>query len=387
MKDLLKKVSARYFVSFLITKKIVEDQLMFKQKKMAICLSMIISGVASSYACAEDSSTKVDVETYGQINLGYMNGNAAGGSESYIVDNDNSASRVGAKLSGYVDELGVTVGAHVELEYQQNASNVVKPEARSADGEFNERHLNLFVQGGFGKVSLGQGDGAANGNVERDLSGTSVVSFANPALVGGALAFIDNATGDELALKSAMSDQDFESRYSRLRYDAPSVGPVSLAVSQGVKDNSDVTEIGARVSVPFVGKLVAGLGYSIKDVGGATGDVTTAGGSVSWLSSAGVSITGAYSRVGDDEASNPDSDFYLVKLGYKVGKHAFDVHYAEAADRAAEGDSAETKGVGYVYAPVKWLDVYAGYNIHSLDRRSGDYDDVKTLLLGTRVKF
>lgn len=124
---------------------------------MAICLSMIISGVASSYACAEDSSTKVDVETYGQINLGYMNGNAAGGSESYIVDNDNSASRVGAKLSGYVDELGVTVGAHVELEYQQNASNVVKPEARSADGEFNERHLNLFVQGGFGKVSLGQG--------------------------------------------------------------------------------------------------------------------------------------------------------------------------------------------------------------------------------------
>lgn len=360
---------------------------MFKQKKMAICLSIIVSGSAASYVSAEESSTKLDIETYGQINLGYMNGNAAGGSKSYIVDNANSASRVGAKLSGYVSDLGFTVGAHVELEYKQNASNVVKPDARSADGEFNERHLNLFMQGDFGKVSLGQGDGAANGNVERDLSGTNVVSFANPALVGGALAFIDDASGDEVALKSAMSNQDFESRYSRLRYDAPAVGPVSLAVSQGVKDNNDVTEVGARVSVPFAGKLIAGLGYSVKDVGGATGDVTTAGGSVSWLSSAGISVTGAYSRVADDDASNPDSDFYLVKLGYKVGKHAFDIHYAEASDRAEEGDSAETKGVGYVYAPVKWLDMYAGYNIHSLDRRSGDYDDVKTLLLGSRVKF
>ncbi len=120
------------------------------------------------------------------------------------------------------------------------------------------------------------GDGAANGNIERDLSGTNVVSFANPALIGGALSFIDRGAGDEVALKSAMSDQDFESRYDRLRYDAPSLGPVNLSV---------------------------------------------------------------------------------------------------------------TKGVGYVYTPVKWLNLYPGYNNHSLDRRSGNYDDVNTVLVGSRLKF
>jgi len=355
---------------------------------MAVYISTIVIGAVSVPTWAQDSISEVEIKPYGQINLGYMNGDTGEGSESYIVDNDNSSSRIGAKLSGYVNDLGITVGAHVELEYQHNPSNIVTPGLRSVDGEFDERHLNIFVQGSLGKVSLGQGDGAANGNVERDLSGTNVVSFANPALVGGALSFIDGDTGDSVALKSAMSNQDFESRYDRLRYDVPSLGPVDFSVSQGVKGNSDVTEVGARISVPFAGKLAAGLGYSVKDVGGATGDVTTAGGSVSWLnSSTGISLTGAFSQVEDDNTANSDSDFYLVKLGYKVGKHAFDVHYAKAQDRAAEGDSAETKGVGYVYTPIKWLNLYAGYNNNTLDRRNGDYDDVNTLLLGSRVKF
>ncbi len=108
---------------------------------------------------AQDSSPKVDIETYGHLNIGYMNGDTGNGSESYIVDNDNSASRVGAILSGYVDDLGVTVGVHAELEYQQNASNIVTPDNRSVNGDFNERQLNVFAQGGFGKVSLGQGRG------------------------------------------------------------------------------------------------------------------------------------------------------------------------------------------------------------------------------------
>lgn len=360
---------------------------MIKQKQLALCLSAIISGSYSMISLASAETPDIDVETYGQVNLGYMMGDTGDGSKSYVVDNDNSASRVGAKLSGRVEELNVTVGAHVELEYQHNASNVVTPDVRNVDGEFSERQLNLFVQGDFGKVSLGQGDGAANGNVEVDLSGTKVVSFTNPALVGGALAFIDEAGGTQVALKSAMTDQDFESRYDRLRYDAPALGPVRLALSQGVKDSNDVTELGARFSLPLAGKVSGGLGYSVKDVGGVTGDVTTLGGSLSWLHDSGVNLTGAYSRVEDDDNANPDSDFYLVKLGYKQGRHALDLHLAEAKDRVADGDTAETLGVGYVYTPVPWLNLYAGYNHHTLDRDSGDYDDVNTLLMGGNVKF
>lgn len=360
---------------------------MSKQKYLVQCVALSLASLSASGVYAQSPVSNVSTDVYGQINHGLMVGDTGNGSEHYIVDNDNSASRAGVKISGDLNDTNLTLGAHVELEYQQNPSNAVDPDNRSISGEFNERHLNLFVAGSFGKVSLGQGDGAANGNVEVDLSGTKVVSYTNPALVGGALDFVDQGGGASVRFGAAMSDQDFESRYDRLRYDLPSFGPVSVAISQGIKGNDDVTELGMRFSGELGGKVSAGLGYSTRDAGGATGDVTTLGGSLSWLHDSGVNLTGAYSTSEDDDSANPDSDFYLVKLGYKSGKHAFDVHFAEAKDRVLEGDSVETVGVGYVFTPVKWFSAYAGYNNNSLDRDGADFDDVDTILVGGLLKF
>lgn len=242
-------------------------------KKTVSFVAVSVAGVGFSNAGPVKS---VEVNPYGQINVGYMHGDTGLGSEGYIVDNANSASRIGAKIKGDLDGKGVVVGAHVELGYAQNPSSSVSPESKSISGEFKDRHLNVFLEGAVGRFSLGQGDGAANGNVEADLSGTNVVSFANLPLVGGGLPFVDKGTGEEVALKSAISDQDFESRYSRFRYDAPSLGPVNLAVSQGVKSDSDVTELGGRISLPLAGRVVARLGYSTKDVGEVSGDMEAA---------------------------------------------------------------------------------------------------------------
>jgi porin-like protein len=336
---------------------------------------------------AQASVSNITVDPYGQFNLGILASDTAQGSEHYLVDNDNSASRFGARLKGDVDGTGLTVGAHLELEYQINPSNQVDEDERSISGEFAERHLNVFVAGGFGKLSVGQGDGAANGNIERDLSGTIIVSYTNPALVGGGLHFGTSANPDQVAFGSTMSDQDFESRYVRVRYDLPSFNGFQPAVSHGVKGNFDVNEAALRYSGNLGGKIIAALGYSTRDAAAAVGSVDTLGGSVSWLHDSGFNLTGAYSTASDDDSTNPDSDFYLGKVGYKVGKHAFDVHYAVTEDRAAEGDTADTIGAGYVFIPVSYFNAYAGLNRHMLDRTGTDFDDITTLLVGARVKF
>lgn len=175
-------------------------------------------------------------------------------------------------------------------EYQQNSSNNVSLEERSINGEFNERHLNLFVSGGFGKVSLGQGDVAANGNIQQDLSGTIVISFTNPGLVGGGLEFLDDTTDTRVRLGAATSDQDFESHYSRVRYDLPALGAFKPVISQGVKGGDDVTEVGVRFSGEFGGNIDGALGYSVRNVGGVAGDFETLGGSLSWLHDTGINL-------------------------------------------------------------------------------------------------
>lgn len=361
---------------------------MNKQNKLRSAIVAIACGVTSTGVLAQASVSNLTVDPYGQINHGVMVTDSAAGTKTYTADNDNSASRAGVRISGDVADTGLSVGAHVELEYQVNASNAVSEDVRTVSGEFNERHLNIYLAGAFGKVSVGQGDGAANGNIEQDLSGTAVISYANPALIGGGLSFVDEATGDAVQFSSAMSDQDFESRYTRVRYDLPSVGPIKLAVSQGTKSgDDDVTELGARFSGELGGKVIAALGYSSKDVGGVADKLDIIGGSVSWLHDSGVNVTGAYSTASDDNPANPDSDFYLVKLGYKTGNHTMDIHLMEASDRVAEGDSAQTVGVGYVYTPVKYFSAYAGYNANSLDRDAGDYENVDTLFVGALLKF
>lgn len=328
----------------------------------------------------------VEVDFYGQVNQALMSADDGETSETYIVDNINSGTRLGVKVSHELED-GLFAGAHVELGYNPNKSNAVTPTSKTIDGEFKERHVNAWLAGSFGKVSIGQGDGAANGNVERDLSGTQVILWTNPALLGGALSFNETAAGADVQFKKAMSDLDFESRYDRLRYDLPSFGAFKASFSQGVKGNNNVTELGARANFQVAGKLTAALGYSTESKGGNAGDEVTIGGSVSWLHASGFNLTGAYSTLSDDNPANPDATFSAVKVGYKKGKHAVALRYAVTEDLAALGDEATTIGVGYVFKPIKRVELYAGINNNSLDRSGSNFDDINVVTVGTRIKF
>ncbi|MBE9398923.1 porin [Pontibacterium sp. N1Y112] len=344
--------------------------------------------IGSALAVASGLAQAAEVKFYGHVNQAAMFADNGTDSETFIVDNTNSATRVGVKASQKTED-GLTYGAHIEVQFQSNPSNKVTPTTKTISPEFKERHVNVFVKGDFGKLSLGQGDGAANGNVERDLSGTQIISFTNPSLLGGSINFIDANSTTTVGLSKAMSDLDFESRYDRLRYDLPKLGGVDLAMSMGVKGNNNVTEFGARrlFDLGDNGKLFAAAGFSSESKGGSAGDEQTVGGSISWRAKSGLNLTAAYSTVSDDNAGNPDADFYTVKAGYIFGKNAVSLRYAVANDLVMAGDEANSIVLGYVHKPTKNLDLYAGFAIHSLDRSGANFDDISVLTTGLRVKF
>jgi len=61
----------------------------------------------------------------------------------------------------------------------------------------------------------------------------------------------------------------------------------------------------------------------------------------------------------------------------------------DALSRAlvAAGDEAKMYGIGYVWNPIRFLELYAAYKIHELDRTAGSLEDVKIATVGTRVRF
>lgn len=339
-------------------------------------------------SAAQAQAQGLEVKISGQVNRAIMSMDDGIDRETAHVDNDNSSTRF--RFVGSADvSPGIRAGILWEIEYQSNPSNFVTPVDRDLGGpDFDERHIDLFFATPWGRLSFGQGDGAANGGTEVDLSGTTVAHFSGTQFVGGAIEFRTAAGASGPTITQSTDHQDFESRYDRLRYDTPAFGGFSLAVSHGVKDSSrDVGEVALWYSgdLGALGKLSGAIGQSTEDAAPGGIDDEVIGGSISWLHPSGFNLTLASSE--RELAANRDGKFNYVKVGYKTGKHSVSLDYGLAEDQAQAGDEADFVGVGYVYSATGWAEVYALAKRHSLERVGASFDDVNVLMAGTRLKF
>ena len=330
----------------------------------------------------------LEVKLSGQVNRGVMFVDDGLQSKSFHVDNDNSSTRF--RFAGSADVMpGVKAGFLFETEYQSSPSNAVTFADRDgASPTLDERYVELYFDGRLGKLSMGQGDGAANGGVEVDLSGTSVIQYADVGATGGGFAFRTPGGASGPVMAAVLSSQDFESRYDRLRYDTPSFAGARLAASVGNKDSRDVSEAALWYAADFgrAGRLAAALGWSKEDeaLPGGVEDETI-GGSVSWLAPGGFNLT--YGRTQRDVAADREGDFNYFKVGYKTGKHAFSVDYAMGDDQTAAGDEAKSMGIAYVFTPIGWAELFALAKRAQLDQPGVSYEDLTVMMVGTRLKF
>jgi predicted porin len=331
----------------------------------------------------------LEVRLSGQVNRAIMNVDDGTKSNAFFVDNNNSSTRF--RLSATAPVMtGLRAGALFETEFRSNPSSSVNFATPDIAAEFNERHMDLFFEGGWGKVSLGQGDGAANGAMEVDLSGTSVVNWSGGNNIAGAFGFRTGAgalTGVSVA--QSYDNQDFESRYDRVRYDTPKFGGFSVAASLGTKDaGRDAREVALWYTgdMGALGRLAAALGWSNQQapIGGEEDEIV--GGSVSWLHGSGINLTFGHSqrdfRVGGEEGT-----FSYAKVGYKFGRHAVALDWGKGEDIATVGVEGDQIGLGYVWSPVAWAELYALVKRHSLDAAGVDADDINVMMIGSRIRF
>jgi opacity protein-like surface antigen len=150
---------------------------------------------------------------------------------------------------------------------------------------------------------------------------------------------------------------------------------------------TDIAEVALRYSgkIGSFGTLAAAIGWSSEDAATPGGiDDETIGGSVSWLHPSGFNLTYAHT---ERDLTGRTGKFEYFKLGYKFGQHAVSVDHAMGKDQAASGDEATQVGLGYVFTPVAWAEIFALYKVHSLERSGVSLDDVSFFMVGSRVKF
>lgn len=348
----------------------------------------LVSAAALAVAAlASQNAHAFDYKLSGHVNR--MVTQADDGTQTRLFNADNINSQTRLRFTGQQEFApGLKAGINWEVGYSSNPSSSLSMTTRSVSASFIERHGEAFLQSEWGKLSLGQGDGAANGGTEIDLSGTTVIQYSGVTDVGGKFNF-RNAGGLGPTIDATIGNLDFESRYDRLRYDSPAFGPLRFSASFGDKDNNDVYELASLLNTDLSGghKLAAALGWSRERKIGVAGDEETIGGSVSFLMRNGVSLTAAASESENDDPAATKKKFGYLKAGYKTGKHAFSVDYGRGEDFAVLDDSSKAYGIGYVYTAQSWLELYAGLKQHELNRVAQTFDDVRFVSAGLRLKF
>jgi len=355
---------------------------------------------------AAQAQQPLKVEVSGQVSRALIYADDGVQKKTFNADNDISGTRF-----RFVGSAGMTpsirAGVRLEWDYQSNESNLVTmangsaPAVSSATASptLAERYLEAwFEAAGWGRLYLGQGDGAANDGTEVDLSGTGIISSVFVSELGGGIAFRNTAGGLGPTVSASITQQDFESRYDRVMYVTPTFGGFRGQVSTGTKDGASTSEASLWYAGKFAGfgDLAAAIGYSNQGgpitTPGAAHDETM-GGSVSFLHTSGINLTYAHSQrdipltTAPDIGSTRDGKFDYFKVGYKWGQHAVGVDYAIGKNQSAVDDKVKTIGVGYVWSPIAWAELYAGFRTYELDRPNATFEDISTFTLGTRLKF
>jgi predicted porin len=227
----------------------------------------VLGAAACLIAVATPPARAFEYKLSGHVNRLLMQVDDGTQSRLFHADNVNSQTRL--RFTGTHDVgPGLRAGISWEVGYTSNPSSSIGMATRSVDATFNERHAEVFLGGPWGKASFGQGDGAANGGMEVDLSGTTVINYSGITDIGAGFAFRDGATLGP-TIGATIGNLDFESRYDRIRYDMPAWGPLRAAFSFGTKGNNEVHEAAVSLASPLAGGKVAGtLGFSRERRGG-----------------------------------------------------------------------------------------------------------------------
>lgn len=372
------------------------------QLAAAVGAALLVGGATAVQA------QNLQVQLYGQVNRALMYADDETRSKVFHVDGQPSSTRFGIQGSAQATP-GLRVGARIETEIKSNPSNEVTFDDSSqgalSDGSvgFAERWLDVFFEGSWGRVNIGQGSGAADDASTIDLSGTAIANGAAIADWGGGITFNDSTGAPIVAVGSVIDNLDFESRYDRFMYTTPTFGGFRAQAGFGQKsDAGEVVEASLWWSGKVAGDLQAALGWSKEKTGSnATGveipHNETIGGSVSWLHTSGLNLTFAYTQsdksapasTGAGTASD-DASHYYAKVGYKWGQNAVAFGYFVGEDQALVGDEATAYSIGYVWTPIRWAEIYANYIMYSLDHGRagiGSANDVNIAAIGTRIRF
>lgn len=381
-----------------------------KKAALSSALALVMAGLSSP-------GHAMEFKVSGQLDRAFTVADNGNETDYASVDNIGSNSRFrftgNEKMAngmnvGFIYEMSVVQFGSTEFDIGKNSGG---------DVDLDTRKIDIYLEGDFGKVSFGKGDGAGYYANMMDYSGTLYYGGgAWYTLYSSGISFVDDNGNQLYRIGATNSVFNAVGRQERIRYDSPSIGGLVLSTSL---DNGNAYELAARYHVDLPGaKLATGLSWvDTNDLEIATsptdGQPLTPGSefrekqvlsaSASLLLDGGLNFTVSYGNDETDAIANAgqanqegfDATNLFGQVGYLTGAHHFAVNYGETKDLIVEGTKGSQIGLAYVYDWSSAVRLFSSYHLYSLDLPSsvktaegwGDANDISQLYAGVRVAF
>ncbi|WP_120632814.1 porin [Ruegeria sp. EL01] len=368
-------------------------------------LSSIAAVLAATTALPAAAELKYEnnsggyVLLYGQLNPAIISVDDGQQTETRLLDNDISNSRVGLRLlqpfgsNEFTFRFETALGLPNSSEWNQLGTDF------SGWTRADLRHVDFGLKGSWGKVSAGQGSMVSDGASQTDLSyvGTALYSFTNDENSGFFYRGTDGVLSD-ITIGDSSSDFD-GSRRGRVRYDTPSFNGFSAGIAYGQNilsssDDDDYYDIGVGYETTFAGgiEFAASLAYAVRSRDDNSGDRKDTIGSASVLMPSGLSFTFAAGTRDEEEVGVSDPSFWYGKIAYEGdwvswGKTGVGIDYYDGSDFESDGSSTEAWGIAVVQRIDSInTDAYLKYRNHDFNNGTS-FDNNEAWVLGARWKF
>lgn len=331
---------------------------------------------------------------YGQFNPAFQSIDDGRESDSSVVDNSGSVSRVGVWIDMPLQDNKLRFNLEVGLGLRTTADTNQIDDGDWIDWDRTDiRHLELSYETAYGTFWAGQGSMATDGVPELDESGTTLASYSYVADFAGAYLFRVGRNLSDVAIADAFDDLNGSRRF-RLRYDTPSYQGFTFSIAYGeeiLDKNDDATYYDTAINYSYsndIASFDAAIGYAWDDDDDGTTEKLMAS------ATALHKPTGLNLTLSTGENQGEDGSFYYVKFGWigdllDYGSTAISMDYYDGSDFLTGGSSSESWGMQAVqnFDDLS-LEAYLGYRIYSYDDRTdARYEDISALIMGVRWTF